>query len=320
MRNSTITNTSFAGIVVKQYTGDGANAVATGWGTRKSASDTGFTPHTNVTLRNNYISQADTAYGCNGIYLTDVRNALVDHNVIAHAGTSGIETYYSDQVTIQHNEVYGTKQKAGGADFNAIDPDKGTTAVTVQYNYVHDNGDGILFCQFAFGSVTARYNIVANSSRYPVYLHSDKAATADIYNNTVYNGNSSNYLVYGYGSSLASTYTLRDNAFYSKVAAASLTTSPTITYDDNYYGGAALPVPSGDTHAVSGDAMFANPSVTGPYGDATSGPQLATALGYAPTDGSVLIDSGAAIADNGGADYRGADLYHGAPDVGAIEH
>ncbi|MGO4757390.1 right-handed parallel beta-helix repeat-containing protein, partial [Streptomyces sp. 2MCAF27] len=180
VRHSTVRNTSFAGIVVKQYTGDGKDAngntiaTPTGWGTRTSAADTTFTPHTKVTIRDNYITQAGTAYGCNGIYLTNVRGALVDHNVVDATGTSGIETYYSDDVVIQRNEVYRTQAKAGGADSNGIDADKGTTRVVIQYNFVHDNGDGFLLCQFAFGDVVVRYNIVSGNSRYPIYLHSDK--------------------------------------------------------------------------------------------------------------------------------------------------
>lgn len=104
-----------------------------------------------------------------------------------------------------------------------------------------------------------RYNIVSGNSRYPIYLHSDKAATAEVYNNTVYNA-TSRYVVYGYGSSLAARYDLHDNAFYSSVADASLTTSPTITYSRNFYGGATLPVPATDTAARTGDPLFRDPA------------------------------------------------------------
>ncbi|WP_246098001.1 right-handed parallel beta-helix repeat-containing protein [Streptomyces botrytidirepellens] len=176
VQNSTVRNTSFAGIVVKQYTGDlkdaDGNPVAkpTGWGTRTSAADTTFTPHTNITIRNNYVSQGGTTYGCNAMYLTNLRGAVVDRNVVDQAGTSGIEAYYADDVVIQRNEVYRTERKAGGADSNGIDADKGTTRVVIQYNFVHDNGDGILLCQFAFGDVVVRYNVLNGNSRYPLYL------------------------------------------------------------------------------------------------------------------------------------------------------
>ncbi len=325
VQNSTVSNTSFAGIVVKQYTGDGRNAAgetiakATGWGTRTSASDPRFAPHTNIVIRGNYITQAATDYGCNGIYLTNVRGALVERNVVQRTGTSGIETYYADDVTIQFNEVYETTQKAGGADSNGIDPDKGTTRQVVQYNYVHHNGDGILLCQFAFGDAIVRENVIASNSRYQIYLHSDRAATAKIYHNTVYNDRS-NYLIYGYGSYLAAAYDLTDNVLYSTRAGAALTTSTTIRYDSNLYGGAALDIPDDDRHAIAGDPLFTDPSVSGPYGTAATGPQLATAHGFRLRAASPAIDAGVVIAGNGGRDFAGAPLYNGPPDLGAFEY
>jgi hypothetical protein len=39
--------------------------------------------------------------------------------------------------------VLGDRQ-GGGPDFNAIDPNKGTTAIAAPYDYVLDDGDGIL--------------------------------------------------------------------------------------------------------------------------------------------------------------------------------
>ncbi|GIF23462.1 hypothetical protein BJ973_004073 [Actinoplanes tereljensis] len=318
VQNSTISDTSFAGIVVKQYSGDATGATATGWGNRASVSDANFRPHTNVVIRNNYISQANTAYGCNGVYLTDVRGALITGNTVYKAGTSGIEAYFADNVTVEHNEIYQTSKKAGGADYNGIDPDKATTNILVQYNFVHDNGDGILLCQFAFGSVTVRYNIIKSNTRYPIYLHSDKAAVADIYNNTIYN-NVSGYLTYGYGTSLTAKYTIRNNIYHSTKANAVLTASSTITYQNNLYAG-TLTIPSTDTSARTGDPKFVNPGVTGPYGTAASGPQLKTALAYALTAGSPAINTGLAISGNGGVDYTGGALYNGAADIGALEY
>lgn len=325
VENSTVVNTSFAGIVVKQYTGDGRDAggnliaVATGWGTRENATDPKFTPHTNFVIRGNYIRQDGTDYGCNGMYLTNLRGAVVEDNVVYRTGTSGMEMYYAADITVQHNEVYETQQKAGGADSNGIDPDKGTTGIVVQYNYVHGNGDGILICQFAFGDSVIRDNVIADNKRYPIYLHSDRPASAKVYRNTIYNSVSS-YLIYGYGSSLNATYDIRDNVIHSTKANATLTTSPTITYDNNLYSGTALTIP-GDAHALVGDAAFVNAQVSGPYGTAASGPQLATANGYAPTAGSKAVNTGStANADDGGLDYRGQPSRVGAPDVGAFEY
>ncbi|MFG1704424.1 carboxypeptidase regulatory-like domain-containing protein [Nonomuraea sp. M3C6] len=322
IQNSTVANTSFAGIVFKQYTGDGKNdagetiATATGWGTRQSPTDPKFTPHTNIVIRNNHVTQAGTAYGCNAMYLTNVRGALVEHNVVYRAGTSGIESYFSDDVTFQFNEVYETQQKAGGADSNGIDPDKGTTRHVVQYNYIHGNGDGVLLCQFAFGDAIVRNNVIASNSRYQIYLHSDRAATAQIYNNTIYNDKSA-YLIYGYGSYLQARYDITNNVLYS-TRAATLTTSPTIAYSHNLYGGAA--VPAGDEAAVIADPQFADAPLDGPYGTPETGPQLKTAYGLRVTSGSPAIDTGTEIDGNGGRDYAGRPLYNGAPDLGAFEY
>ncbi|MFI6740011.1 carboxypeptidase regulatory-like domain-containing protein [Nonomuraea sp. NPDC050451] len=324
IQNSTVANTSFAGIVFKQYTGDGKNdagetiATATGWGTRQNADDPKFTPHTNIVIRNNHVTQADTAYGCNGMYITNVRGALVEHNVVYRAGTSGIESYYADDVTFQFNEVYETQQKAGGADSNGIDPDKGTTRQVVQYNYLHGNGDGVLLCQFAFGDAVVRNNVIASNTRYQIYLHSDRAATAKVYNNTIYN-DKSDYLIYGYGSYIEARYDISNNLLYS-TRPATLTTSPTIAYSHNLYGGAALAVPDGDTDAVVADPLFAEAPPTGPYGTPESGPRLDTAHGLRVSSGSYAIDAGAEITGNGGRDYAGTPLYNGGADIGAFEY
>lgn len=317
IQNSVIANTSFAGIVVKQYTGDGPNAVSTGWGSRKSAADAKFSPHTNVVIRGNHISQAGTAYGCDGMYLTNARHVVIDHNVVQRAGTSGIETYLADDVTIQSNEVAETMPKANGVDSNGIDADKGTTKVVIQYNWVHGNGDGILLCQFSFGDVVLRYNVIAGNTRYPVYLHSDKAAKAKVYGNTIYNDRSKS-LIYGYGAYLNSSYDITDNILYSTSAGAALSTGSMIRYDSNLYGGASLPVPSGDKQAVRADPRFTGkPDWT--TGTPESGAKLAGAYGLRVASGSPAINKGVAIGGNGGRDYAGTPLYTGQPDIGAFE-
>jgi hypothetical protein len=317
IQNSVIANTSFAGIVVKQYTGDAPGAVATGWGNRTKADDPKFAPHTNVVIRGNHISHPNTEYGCNGMYITNVRHAVIERNVVNRTGTSGIETYFADDVTIQFNEVSETKQRAGGADSNGIDPDKATTRQVVQYNYTHDNGDGILLCQFAFGDVVVRYNVIARNTRYQIYLHSDPASRASVYNNTIYNTRS-NHAIYGYGKSLQSNYSITNNVIYSTVANAAITTSPTVRYLNNLYGGATLPIPGDDTSAVKGDPQFVASLGQG-TGTPQSGPRLDLAHALKVRPGSPAIDRGAQIDDPGRRDFAGTPLYRGKPDIGAFE-
>ncbi|RTE08960.1 right-handed parallel beta-helix repeat-containing protein [Paenibacillus whitsoniae] len=320
--NSSIKNTSFGGIIFKQYTGDGLDhngnpAVSVGWGVRSSASDTNWYPFTNITIKNNYITQSGTSFGCNGIYLTDTKGALIEGNVVAAAGTSGIETYYADDVVIQKNETYGVVKKAGGADYNGIDTDKGTTKQVVQYNYVHGNGDGILLCQFSFGDSIIRYNIITGNSRYQIYLHSDSAASSQIYNNTIYNTNST-YLIYGYGSYINASYTIRNNILDSAKSEAVLTTGGGIVYNTNSYYGSGLTVPSGDTNAKTANPLLVSPG-TGSSGTETSGPALNTLSGYQLQSTSPLVNQGVTISGNGGLDFWGDTLYMGAADIGADE-
>ena len=318
VQNSTVKRTSFGGIIVKQHTGSNPGTVRTGWGERANRDDPNFTPHTNIVIRNNFITQDGTPYGCNGIYLTDVRGGLVERNVVHRTGTSGIEAYYADDVTIQRNEVYETQQKAGGADSNGIDPDIATTNILVQYNFVHHNGDGILLCQCGrgFGDTRVRHNVIASNSRYQIYLHSVRGTTAYVYHNTVYNDRS-DYLIYGFGEYLEAEYHLWNNVLYSTRDNASLSAGATVDYESNVYGGAALAVPTDDTGARVGDPLFLG-AITGPYGTERSGPRLDRALPLRVAAGSPAIDAGMTVPDNGGIDYTGRS-YFGPPDIGAFE-
>ena len=310
VESNTVADCSFGGIIFKQLDG------TVHWGTRSSAGSSTWLPHTNVTVRGNYISQLNASLGCNAIYLTDVQNGLVEENVSNGAGTSAIELYYTDSVTVQKNETFGTKVKAGGADSNGMDTDKATTKTIIQYNYFHDNGDGILICQLSFGDSVIRYNILQNNSRYQIYLHSDPAASSAVYNNTVYNNKTNSGVAYGYGTSLSASYTLRNNIFFAAAGNGVLTTSSTIVYQNNLYAGSAIQVPAGDTAAVKADPKLAAPG-TGQSGGA-GGPAFGSLGGYQLGAGSPAINAGVAISGNGGVDFWG-DAIAGAPDIGAYE-
>lgn len=317
VENSTIENTSFAGIVTKQYSGTNAGAVATGWGTRTGISDSNYHPLTNLTIEGNYITQAGTPYGANGLYVTGVEGALIQGNLVDQVGTCGIELDYSDNATVQHNEVDHVTVKAGGGDSNAIDTDMGTTNMVVQYNYAHDNGVGFLVYQVKFGGNSIwRYNVVTNSAKESFQLGSDNASTAAIYNNTIYNTSPTDvYLQSG-----SAQYAFTNNVFYSTAPAAAMATSTGITYQSNYYGGPSPAIPISEIAPVTGDARFTSAPATGPYGTEATGPQLATADAYEQTSGSALIDSGVPVSGNGGIDYAGNTLYNNAPDIGAFEY
>ena len=268
VEDNVVQDCSFGGIIFKQLDG------SVHWGTRSSATSTTWTPHTNVVVRGNYLSQLNTSFGCNAIYMTNVQGGLIEQNVTNGAGTSAIELYYTDSITVQHNETFGTKVKAGGADSNGMDSDNSTTKTVIQYNYFHDNGDGILLCQFNFGDSVVRYNVIQNNSRYQIYLHSDPAASSAIYNNTIYNNKTNSGVAYGYGTSLGATYTLENNIFSAASGNGVLTTSSTITYQNNLYFGSTIQVPAGDTHPIKADPKLVSPG-TGQSGSA-SGPAFSS--------------------------------------------
>lgn len=296
----TISTCSFAGISIK------------GYNERASASDTNWHPHTSVTIQNCTINQSGSSLACNAIYLTSTKTATIQNNVISNAGTCGIELYYTDAVTVQKNEIYGTVKKAGGTDYNGIDPDKGTTNSIVQYNYSHNNGDGILICNFAgYDTSTIRYNILQNNSRYGFYLHSANGGSNQVYNNVVYTNSASALVCYGYGSSITGSgvYNIRNNIFYSSATTGSPTTGSGIAYDYNcYYGMTGV---TADTHKVTTNPLFVSAG--------SGGTGLSTVTGYKLQSTSPCINHGTSVSSNGGVDFWGTALYNGVADIGADE-
>jgi hypothetical protein len=267
-------------------------------------------------LRGNYLSQSNTDYGCNTIYVTGVQHVLIDRNVCKDSGTSAIEAYNSDDVVIQHNEAFGTVKKAGGADSNGIDADRATTGVVIQHNYVHDNGDGILLCQFAFGDSIVRYNLIVNNKRHGINLHSDDAASNETYNNLIFiQGLNSGDLINSSGGSsyFTAPYVIRNNILRSTRAASVVATGPGITYSNNLFFGVAAV----GSASQSGDPLFADAS-SHPDGD-ESGPALDGLAGFQVGASSPARDHGVAIPDNGGVDFWGNPLYAGTPDIGPFE-
>jgi hypothetical protein len=312
IENNVIQDTSFGGIVFKQFEG------TVGWGVRSSRTDSRFRPHKNIVIRNNFISQTGSDYGCNGLYVTGAQTVMIDRNVVKDAGTSAIEAYNSDDVVIQYNETYGTVRKAGGADYNGIDADRATTKTIIQYNYVHNNGDGILLCQFAFGESVVRYNLIVNNSRYGINLHSDSASTNETYNNLVFaEGLSSASLVStsGNGEHLASPYAIRNNILHTSRTSDAARTGAGVTYASNLYSG--LPAVSGDATARTGNPMFVD-STMRPNGT-QAGPALGMLDGFKLRAGSPATNNGVSVANNGGHDFWNTPVYVGMPDIGPYE-
>ena len=346
--NNIICNTSFGGITIKQWSGQGHDEVnlngfhsdaveATNelWHRRfdtataeNGYTNEGFHPHTNVYVTNNYVSNSKTEYGCNTIRLQSVEGGLVEHNVCAGAGTCAIELDYLDDVVVQYNEVYDTRKKMGGADNNAIDTDSETTNCLIQYNYVHDNGDGFLLCGITFSTAVYRYNIIENSGAGDHYigLYGDSGYNY-VHNNLLYSSNNAGSFIGTPGGKNVDKANnpiyFENNIFFN---ASSGSSSPALYqgnysyYSNNSYYGSGVNPPSSDAAAVTIDPGF-------------SGEFENDLAAFEITEYSPLIDSGKKVEypEGFGGEYvdrylYGLDFYgnaadvSGKPDIGVSEY
>lgn len=304
IENNIITNNSFGGIIIKQWNGDktGTNEL---WASRDAGSSSGaphyecdnWNPHTNVTIQDNYMSQKGSDYACNTIYVTSTKGAVIQRNISREAGTCGIELYYADDVVVQYNEVYDTRVKAGGADSNAIDPDKQSTNILIQYNYIHDTGDGILLCGITYGTSVVRYNVIQDAEKRYLNPHGSKGVNY-VYNNIFYNTIETDDVSFiessggsSYLTNSGNKHYMYNNIFYN----AAETTSTAVIgegaateYDSNCYYGAGVEAPEQDENAVVMDPGFA--------GDLTSAKEDISALTAVQlSEDSPLIGQGRVI-------------------------
>ncbi len=201
IEDSSFINNSFGAISIKQWNGTGnQSGTNPGWANRGQSGgapdyeDSNWKPHSNIIIQDNYINQGASAYACNGIYLTSSRDSVIQRNLLEHLGTCGIELYFTDNVAVQYNEISDVVKKGGGADDNAIDPDWRATNALIQYNYIHDCGEGMLLCGVKYNSGVIRYNLVQDCGR--SYIHySMGSGYFQLYNNVFYrsaDGNGTN--------------------------------------------------------------------------------------------------------------------------------
>ena len=282
VRDDIIANTSFGDVVFKQFSGMGANRyqdMPPGWGDRavaKAATDGTITedpdwrPHTHVEISGNYLTNAGTQYGWDAMYLTSVQGATVQGNVIDGAGVSGIEMYYADNIVVQDNDVGRLAGRAGAADSNGVDGDRGTSNILIQGNDIHDSGEGVLLCGFSFGTSLVRGNLIRDVSRNYVNPHGDSGVNV-IAGNLMYNTVapiSNNTVGFFESSGSASTYLVAKNPHYvldnvfvntrTDVSGSAFRTGfPGVTFDDNAYFGPQVTAPtSADAHAIVADPLL----------------------------------------------------------------
>ncbi|BDR52601.1 hypothetical protein KIM372_05080 [Bombiscardovia nodaiensis] len=281
VHDNIIANTSFANIVFKQFSGMGTARYqdkSPGWGDRAVASsdnqgniqeDPNWKPHEHVTICGNYLTNRDTQYGWDGMYITSVRAASVFNNLIDGAGVSGIEMYWADNIHVYNNEVGDLASRVGAADSNGIDPDRGTSNILIEVNYVHDSGEGILLCGFSFGSAIVRYNIITNIGRNYINPHGDSGINL-VYNNLMYNTQepgpaNADRKVHFFASSGSTSAVYKErnkhyamnNVFINTFAGALGTlfqdNEPGVSFSHNSYYGPAMSIPQTDQQAITID-------------------------------------------------------------------
>lgn len=262
IENSEFVNNSFCGITIKQYNNGKNQENGTGWANRNSNNgapdyyDKYWHPFTNIVIRNNYINQGASAYACNGMYLCGVKDSVVEKNLLENIGTCGIELFFADNVAVQYNDISNVRWKGGGQDANAIDPDWRATNILIQYNYIHDCGEGLLLCGMRCNSGTIRYNLVQDCTS--SYIHYSMGGgyfqinnnvfyrskdgygtsnfdpwgggTASYVNNIFYDGKGT-----GFGFSGGSSFSYYNNAYYG-TPACSKDSNPIVLTEDPFEG------------------------------------------------------------------------------------
>lgn len=304
IEDSTFINNSFGAISIKQWNGSGNQyGKNPGWANRGQAggapdyTDNNWKPHSNITIQNNYINQGASAYACNGIYLTSSRDSLIQGNLLEHIGTCGIELYFTDNVAVQYNEISDVVKKGGGADDNAIDPDWRATNALIQYNYIHDCGEGLLLCGVQYNSGVIRYNLVQDCGR--SYVHySMGSGYFQIYNNVFYrsaDGNgTSNFDPWGGGK-----VSYVNNVFYDgKKTGFSFSGGSSFSYYNNAYYGTSAPGKDSNPLILTEDPFEGTAPSMDRKGTLETG-VLLEANGLKPKANSELINTGATKDANG---------------------
>lgn len=252
--------------------------------------DPNWKPHTNILITGNYINQGASAYACNGIYLCGVKDSVVEKNLLEHIGTCGIELFFADNVAIQYNEVFDVRHKGGGQDSNAIDPDWRATNILIQYNYVHDCGEGLLLCGMKFNSGIIRYNLIQDCLY--SYVHYSMGGGYFQFSNNVFyrskDGNgTSNFDPWGGG-----TASYVNNVFYDgKGTGFGFSGGTSFSYKNNAYYGTPACWKDSSPIMLSEDPFVGTAPSMSRLGNAATG-ALLEANGLMPKTGSALVAAG----------------------------
>lgn len=282
-------------------------------------------PSLNVVIRGNVLEDI----GGDGIVPLGCDGCIIENNIIKGARTrcndyaAGIWPWSCDNTVIQFNEVSGVK---GYKDGQGFDSDYNCRNTIIQYNYSHDNDGGfILICDNgesklpkSTGNVgtIVRYNISKNDGKRTFHIAGPVENTL-IYNNTIYidsemdvhlflftnwHGWSNNTFVannifYVDGTAKYSTEVSVGEKRYANGTYKTdlgLGGSKNNNFSHNLFYGNHINLPE-DSNAIFTNPMFID------AGTGASGMESLT--GYRLQPGSLCIDSGLMISNNGDKDF-----------------
>ncbi|WP_242443546.1 right-handed parallel beta-helix repeat-containing protein [Sphingobium sp. LB126] len=152
-------------------------------------------PSEGVVIRDNYVEDV----GGDGIVPRGTDGALIEHNIVRHAGSrapgynAGIWQWSTDNSLIQLNEAAYTRTRYDGQGF---DSDFNSRRTTILYNYSHDNAGGfLLICSprpndkdnLGNRGTRARFNVSRNDGS-RIFQLSGNVSDATIEKNVIHVG------------------------------------------------------------------------------------------------------------------------------------
>lgn len=303
IEDSEFVNNSFCGITIKQYNNGKNQNNGAGWANRYGSggapdySNPNWHPHTNIVIRGNYINQGASAYACNGMYLCGVKDSVVEKNLLVNIGTCGIELFFADNVAVQYNDISNVRWKGGGQDANAIDPDWRASNILIQYNYIHDCGEGLLLCGMSYNSGTIRYNLIQDCTS--SYIHYSMGGGYFQINNNVFYRSKDGYGTSNFDPWGGGTASYVNNIFYDgKGTGFGFSGGSSFSYYNNAYYG--TPACSKDSNPIilTEDPFEGTAPTMSRVGSTATG-ALLEANGLIPKTSSGLVASGADKDANG---------------------
>lgn len=287
-----------------------------------------------VYIAGNYLQNI----GKDGILTNNCIEPIVEYNTCNKSHSYATTSYHVAMwpfacygALFQFNESYNTQTTKDGQGF---DCDYQCYYTTFQYNYSHDNQGGfMLICTepknwdggvaFNYG-VKVRYNISENDMKSVVNLFCHITDT-QFYNNTIVNYKYNLENVISTGSRDNVVYPIntsfKNNIFYTNSGKVNFSNSQGTVFENNVvYGANRLSYPKNDNEGGSSDNVTANNNI---YAD----PMLVVGTNpnggiencdvYKLAEGSPALNSGVAIAENGGRDFFGNAVGEGACNIGA---